>query len=77
MTGAKDELIVQDPAVCHGQAVVKGTRITVSVVLDAVAAGMTEDDILREYLAPTADGIRAAAYGPELDCDEDVAVAAS
>lgn len=36
------ELIVRDPQICHGQAVVKGTRIMVSVVLDSLAAGMTE-----------------------------------
>jgi uncharacterized protein (DUF433 family) len=45
MTGAQLELIVRDPSVCHGQALVKGTRVVVSVVLDALAAGMTEDDI--------------------------------
>ncbi|MFN2418335.1 MAG: DUF433 domain-containing protein, partial [Candidatus Limnocylindria bacterium] len=37
------------PKVCHGQAVVKGTRVMVSVILDALAAGMAEDDILAEY----------------------------
>ncbi|MFN2418338.1 MAG: DUF433 domain-containing protein [Candidatus Limnocylindria bacterium] len=77
MTGAQRELIVRDPKVCHGQAVVKGTRVMVSVILDALAAGMTEDDILAEYPSLTVDGIRAAAaYGAELARDEYPAVAA-
>jgi hypothetical protein len=29
-----------DPAVCHGRACIKGTRIMVSVVLDNLAAGL-------------------------------------
>ena len=32
-----------DPAVCHGKACIKGTRIMVSVVLDNLAAGLTAD----------------------------------
>jgi uncharacterized protein (DUF433 family) len=28
-----------DPAICHGQACIKGTRIPVAVVLDNPAAG--------------------------------------
>ncbi len=61
------ELIVRDPDVCGGQAVVRGTRIMVSVVLDSLADGMTEDDIIAEYPTLTTEGIRAAAaYGAEL-----------
>ena len=78
MTGAQRQLIVRDPAICHGQAVVRGTRITVSVILDALAAGMTEDEILPEYPTLTIDGIRAAAaYGADLARDEYPAVTGS
>lgn len=78
MTGAQRELIVRDPSICHGQAVVKGTRIMVSVILDALAAGLSEDQILREYPTLNSDGIRAAAaYGAELARDEYPAVAGS
>ena len=76
MTGAQRDLIVRDPKVCHGQAVLKGTRVMVSVILDALAAGMSEDAILEEYPTLTADGIRAAAaYGADLARDEYPAVA--
>ncbi|MGF1646582.1 MAG: DUF433 domain-containing protein [Kineosporiaceae bacterium] len=70
------ELITRDPRVCHGQAVVRGTRVTVSVVLDALADGLSEAEILAEYPTLTSAGVRAAiAYGAELARDEYPAVA--
>lgn len=77
MTDDLQEMIVRDPNVCHGQAVVRGTRIMVSIILDALADGMTEQEIIAEYPTLTPDGIRAAAaYGAELARDEYPAVAA-
>ena len=65
------ELISADPAVCHGQACIRGTRIPVSVVLDALAEGMGEADILAGYPTLSVEGIRAAAaYGAALARDE-------
>lgn len=77
MTEDQRTLIVRDPQVCHGQATVRGTRILVSIILDALADGMTENEILTEYPTLTVEGIRAAAaYGAELARDEYPAVAA-
>ena len=65
------DLIAVDPAVCHGQACVRGTRIPVSVVLDALAEGMTEAEILEGYPTLTVEGVRAAAaYGAALAREE-------
>lgn len=58
------ELISIDPAICHGQPCLKGTRVLVTVVLDALAAGLDPAEIVRHYPTLTADGVRAAvAYG--------------
>ena len=54
------DLIAVDPAILHGQAHIRGTRVLVSVVLDCVAAGMTDDEILEEYPTLSLEGIRAA-----------------
>jgi uncharacterized protein (DUF433 family) len=65
------ELISIDPNICHGQACIKGTRIMVSVILDCLAAGMREQEILGEYPTLTVEGIRAAAaYGSALAREE-------
>jgi uncharacterized protein (DUF433 family) len=58
MTNEQRALIVRDPKVCHGQATVRGTRIMVSIILDALADGTTESEILAEYPTLTVEGIR-------------------
>ncbi|HLJ69564.1 MAG TPA: DUF433 domain-containing protein [Chloroflexota bacterium] len=64
-------LIAIDPAICHGQACIRGTRIPVSVILDNLAAGLSEREILDEYPSLTRDGIKAAiAYAAELAREE-------
>lgn len=61
------ERITVDPAVCHGQACIKGTRIMVSVVLDNLAAGIPTDEILRSYPSLKAEDVQAAmAYAADL-----------
>ncbi|MDD3717384.1 MAG: DUF433 domain-containing protein [Actinomycetota bacterium] len=52
--------IIVDPGICHGQACIKGTRIPVSVILDCLAEGMSEKEILKEYPALAAQDIKAA-----------------
>lgn len=55
------ELISSDPRVMHGQAVIAGTRVPVSVVLDCLGAGMTVEEIVAECPTVGAAGVRAAA----------------
>jgi uncharacterized protein (DUF433 family) len=64
-------LITTDPAVLSGQAVIAGTRVPVSVVLDCLAAGMSTEQIVEEYPTLTAEGVQAsAAYGALLAREE-------
>ena len=51
-------LITTDPAVLSGQAVIAGTRVPVSVVLDCLAAGMSPEDVVAEYPTLTSEGAR-------------------
>ena len=61
------ERISTYPAVCHGQACIKGTRIPVAVVLDNLAAGMNADEIVASYPPLAVDDVRAAAaYAADL-----------
>jgi uncharacterized protein (DUF433 family) len=71
VTAEQLELISTDPQVRHGQAVLAGTRVPVSVILDCLAAGMTVEEIVAEYPVVTAAGVRAAAaYGAALAREE-------
>jgi uncharacterized protein (DUF433 family) len=59
--------ITVDPLICHGKACIRDTRIMVSVILDNLAAGMSEEEILKNYPTLTRDDLRAAmAYAAEL-----------
>ena len=59
--------IVSDPAICHGNACIKGTRIPVSVVLDNLAAGLSAEEIIRSYPSLRQESILASiAYAAEL-----------
>lgn len=61
------EHIIVDPMVCHGQACVRGTRITASVVLDNLAAGIAAAELLSSYPGLTEAGIRAVlSYAADL-----------
>jgi len=56
-----------DPAVCFGKPCIRGTRIWVSLILDLLASGMSEAEVLAEYPQLAPEDIRAAiAYGAEL-----------
>lgn len=64
-----------NPMICHGKACIKGARVLVTAILDNLAAGVTEDEILNSYPALTRDDIRAAlAYGAELAKERHVPV---
>ena len=55
------------PKVCHGKPCIKGTRIWVSLIVDNLADGATEDEIQKAYPALTKDDIKAAlAYAAEM-----------
>lgn len=59
--------ITTDPAVCHGKACVKGTRIMASVVLDNLASGQSLEEIVRLYPTLDREDVTAVvAYAAEL-----------
>lgn len=53
-------LIVSNPKVMMGKPVIRGTWVTVELILEKFAAGYTEDEILRAFPHITREGIRAA-----------------
>jgi uncharacterized protein (DUF433 family) len=56
-----------DPQICGGKPCIKGTRIWVSLILDFLADGVSEADILNSHPQLQAEDIRACiAYGAEI-----------
>ena len=61
------ERIFIDPNVCHGKPCIKGTRIWVSLIVDNLAAGSSEEEILEAYPSLCREDIRAAlAFAAEM-----------
>jgi uncharacterized protein (DUF433 family) len=59
--------IAVDPEILHGQACFRGTRIPVTVVLDNLAAGVSEAQLRAEYPSLPEHAVPAAiAYAAEL-----------
>ena len=52
--------IVSDPKVMMGKPVIEGTRITVELILEKLAAGESVEQILEAHPRLTQEGIRAA-----------------
>lgn len=69
------ERIRIDPNVCFGKPCIKGTRIWVSLLLDFLSSGDTEEIILKNYPQLTHEDILAAiAYGAEMSRERIVPV---
>jgi uncharacterized protein (DUF433 family) len=67
------ERIAIDPTVMLGKPVIRGTRITVEIILTKVAQGATEADLLEDYPHLTTEDIRSAvAYGAASAAHEEV-----
>ncbi|MGD0653070.1 MAG: DUF433 domain-containing protein [Thermoguttaceae bacterium] len=49
-----------DPQVCFGKPCIRGTRIWVSLIVDNLAEGMTEKEMLAAYPQLQGDDIHAA-----------------
>ena len=52
--------IISDPEIMMGKPVISGTRITVELVLDKLAAGETIEQLLADYPHITREGVFAA-----------------
>lgn len=61
------ERVTVDPNICTGKPCIKGTRIYIAVILDALAEGLTPEEIIDHYPSLKPEDVRAAvAYAAEL-----------
>ncbi len=66
------DYIVSDPEILVGKPVVKGTRLSVDLILDRLADGWTAEDLYRSYPRLTPEALQAVfAFAAEVLRDED------
>lgn len=75
----RDELLKRisvDPDVCFGKPCIRGTRIWVSLIVDNLAEGVTEAELLEAYPQLRREDIRAAlGYAAEMTRERVIPVA--
>ncbi len=73
MGGLKDyqKHIVRDKAICGGEAVFAGTRVTLRTVLASLANGDSVDEILADYPSLRTEDVRAAIAFAAASAEED------
>ena len=66
MEAWKDRITI-DPQVCHGRPCIEGTRVWVSLIIDNLADGLSEEEIIEAYPELGHQDIMAAlAYASEM-----------
>jgi uncharacterized protein (DUF433 family) len=53
------DIIVEDPAICGGQPIVRGTRVLVRTLLAYLAAGKAPEEIYADFPSVSPDALRA------------------
>lgn len=66
--------ISRDPQICGGEAVIRGTRVTLRTVLASLAEGAEEEEIIRSFPALSRDDVRAAIAFAATAAEEDLPV---
>jgi uncharacterized protein (DUF433 family) len=64
--------IQRDPRIAGGDAVIKGTRVTLRTVLASLAEGATIEQILGDFPTLTSDDVRAAIAFAAASAQEDL-----
>jgi uncharacterized protein (DUF433 family) len=69
-----EQRIIRDPQICGGEAVFKGTRVTLRTVLASLAAGDTVADILSDFPSLQPNDVQAAIAFAAASAEEDLPV---
>jgi uncharacterized protein (DUF433 family) len=62
---SRHDRLYSDPGVCGGKVCVKGTRVTVAVLLSCLATGMTVEEVADEYDVQKEDVLAALRYAAD------------
>ena len=70
------QVIIRDPAICGGEPVIKGTRVTVRTILASLAEGARVEEILEDFPTLTEEAVRAVIAFAAASAQEDLPVPA-
>lgn len=62
--------IVRDPAICGGEPIVRGTRVTLRVIIASLAEGDSPEEIVAAFPSLCAEDVRAAIVFATASSDE-------
>ena len=68
--------IQQDPQICGGEPVIKGTRVILRTVLASLAEGAGVDEILADFPTVSAEDLRAVIAFAAASAEEDLPIPA-
>jgi uncharacterized protein (DUF433 family) len=68
------KFIVRDPAICGGEPVISGTRVTVRTVLASLAEGMSTAEIVKAFPTLSEESVRAVIAFAAASAEEDLPV---
>jgi uncharacterized protein (DUF433 family) len=66
--------IQRDPAICAGELVVTGTRITVRTLLASLAEGLSIEELLADFPTLSREALRAVIAFAAISAEEDLPV---
>ncbi len=69
--------IVRDPAVCGGDPIIRGTRVTVRTVLASLAEGFSVEEIVAEFPTLNEAGVGAVIAFAAVSAEEDLPLPAT
>ncbi len=68
------DYIVQDPKICSGEPVIKGTRVTIRTILASLADGDTVEEILQDFPTLKDQDVRAIICFAAASAEEDLPI---
>jgi uncharacterized protein (DUF433 family) len=71
-----EDRIIRDAAICGGEPVFKGTRVTLRTILASLADGDSTEEILKDFPALKPEDVQAAIAFAAASAEEDLPVSA-
>lgn len=69
-----NDRIVVDPAIRFGKPIIKGTRVPVEVILGRLAAGLTYEEVMKEYDITKEDILAVLQYASQYFSHDEISL---